>query len=134
MTTLETLPEVESKALSDTQVQRTETVSFLELVSSVYPSEKAELIFGELNTDDLKVINNTPGMGPYDYYAVARANQILAEAPELVADFDRLKPRDFSQYMRLQASWLMNDIYLLGIRLRRKPEQKEISEDLEGRK
>jgi hypothetical protein len=73
-------------------------------------------------------------MGPYDYYAVARANQILAEAPELVADFDRLKPRDFSQYMRLQASWLMNDIYLLGIRLRRKPEQKEISEDLEGRK
>lgn len=128
MTTLQAIPREQVQC--DNRVFKIEATNFLDTISNNYSSEQIELIRGELTMDDLRVINNTQGMGAEDYYAVARANKLIAEQPDLAEDLDKLKPKDMRHYMRLQAGWVMSEIFLLGTRLKRQPEDFEIRREL----
>ena len=59
-----------------------------------------------------------------DREVLARVDRMSSDE---LADFDRLRPVDLRHYLREQTPWLEDEIYFLGIELRRAPTEDEIA-------
>jgi hypothetical protein len=82
-----------------------------------------------LDERELRIIDDTEGLGVEDYFLLAEVEFMLRETPQDLAVYDGYHILEMEHYARMQVPWLKEETRLLKAQLGRDPTPHEVIED-----